>query len=472
MKVSLAYLVIDSPQDTGYNYGLGYVAAVLKEAGHQVEYAVLNTPDDVTRFIGQAERFRPGIVGLSSTTAQFPHVQSIAHAIKQRWTCFIVCGGVHPTLKPECLHEAPALDAIVRGEGEYPLLELAQALEQGVDYRSIENVWSRDGGAVIETPMRPFLADISALPYPDKTSLDYQSVIDRAGGANRFIFSRGCTFGCTYCSNRALSQLSEGPYFRQESPARAIEYIRRDREWFRFSRIIFDDDTISLNKAWFSEFFERYRREFRYPFTCNIRVDTVDEDMLRLLKAAGATMVAVGVEHGNEEFRRTVLKRFMANQDIIRTFDMCHRLGLQTYGQVIVGFPHETRKLFLDTVRLCRRLSVRNPVSIFQPYPGTELGQVCQTSGVLPSKAVFRERREAVISYPAFSRDDIQLCATAFPILAQIKWIPLVIPLSWTVRVWQVVNVSLYLAKRLIQKTSSSIRQFCRGGCRSVADVG
>lgn len=366
MKVSLAYLVINSPQDTGYNYGLGYVAAMLRQGGHDVDYTPLTNPADVESFREHLARLRPEIVGLSATTSQFGHVGEITRAVKNACGGFVVCGGVHPTLSPECIRQVDGLDAVVRGEGEHAMLELVNTLERGDDIRAIANLWLRDGETVIENPARSFIADLDELPFPDKTCVDYQSIIDRAGGVNRFIFSRGCTFDCTYCSNRALSRVCDGRYFRQRSPSRAIEEIRRDRERYRFTRIVIDDDTITLRKDWFHDFFERYRGEFAIPFGCNLRVGTVDEDMIKLLADAGCRTVAMGVEHGNEEFRRAVLKRPMTNRKIIETFDLCRRYGLETFGQVIVGFPGESKRLYLDTVRLCRRLSIRNPISIFQ----------------------------------------------------------------------------------------------------------
>lgn len=458
MKISLAYLVIDSPLDTGYGYGLGYVASVLKKGGHDVDYTALTSGRDVETFRDHVGRRRPGIVGLSATTAQFGHVDGIARAVKGVSDALVVCGGVHPTLKPECIRQADALDAIVRGEGEYAMLELADALERGTDVRSIANVWLRDGDAMIENAPRPFIDDLDALPFPDKTCLDYQAVIDRAGGDNRFVFSRGCTFGCSYCSNRALSRVCEGRYFRQHSPARAIEEIRRDHERYRFSRIVLDDDTITLNRDWFYAFFEGYRREFDTPFVCNVRIGTVDEDMIKLLADAGCTMVAMGVEHGNEEFRRIVLKRSMSDEQIVEAFDLCHRHGMRTYGQAIVGFPFETRKLFLDTVRLCRRISIRNPISIFNPYPATELGQVCERNGWLPSSASFPERRRAVIDFPGFTAKQIQACADAFPILTQSAWIPLWFPLTWTLRGWRAVDLCRYVVKRAVQRIAEGVR--------------
>ncbi len=471
MRVSLAYLVINSPQDTGYNYGLGYVAAVLRQGGHDVDYTTLTDARDVQAFCEHVGRRRPGIVGLSATTAQFGYANEIARAVKTRCDGLVVCGGVHPTLRPTCLVEADGLDAIARGEGEYTMLALADALERGDEIDSIAGLWLRRDGAIVENPTRPFIEDLNGLPLPDKACLDYQSVIDRAGGVNRFVFSRGCTFRCTYCSNRALSAVGQGRYFRQQSPARAIDEIRRDRERFRFSRIVIDDDTITLRKDWFYAFFERYRREFDVPFGCNLRVGTVDEEMVRLLAEAGCDTVAIGVEHGNETFRRTVLKRPMTNRQIVETFEWCHRHGLATFGQAIVGFPYEDERLFLDTVRLCRRLSIRNPISIFQPYPATELGEVCARSGWLPAKASFRERKEAVIDFPGFSREQIQRCADVFPVVTQHRWIPLSVPLSWTLRGYRAVNLGVYLTRRLLERVGEIGRTLLTRTLRYTARV-
>ncbi|MBN1341903.1 MAG: cobalamin-dependent protein [Phycisphaerae bacterium] len=468
MNVSLAYLVVNSPQDTGYNYGLGYVAAALRQGGHEVDLTTLADADDVTAFRERVRSRGPGIVGLSATTSQFGYVPEIAGAIKAASGAFVVCGGPHPTLLPECLLEAPGLDGIVRGEGEEPLRELADALESGADFRTIKNGWFRDGEAIVKNPLRPFVHDLDALPFPDKDCLDYQGVIDRAGGVNRFIFSRGCTFGCTYCSNRALSRLAEGAYFRQQSVDRAIGEILHDRERYRFNRVVIDDDTITLRKDWFRDFFTRYRSEVGLPFTCNVRVGTVDRDMLGLLREAGCGTVVMGIEHGNEAFRREVLKRPMTNRQIVETFDACHALGMKTFGQAIVGFPRENKRLFLDTVRVCRRVGVRNPISIFQPYPATELGDLCRKEGWLPGRRGFRERREAVISFPGFGKEEIQLCADAFPILTQSTWIPLGLPLKWTLRIWRAVDLGRYVVRRVGQRLVEKARRVLAGGGRGV----
>lgn len=264
MKIFLVYLVIDSPQDNGYNYGLGYIASVLKKGGHQINYIVLKNKDDILDFYKKVRADVPDIIGFSVTTSQFYFLKDIVKESKRISNSFILCGGVHPTLKPECIYEIPELDAIARGEGEFPMLELANAFEQKKEFHNIKNFWFRKDDKIIKNEIRPLIANLNEIPFPDKNSLDYQKVINEARGANRFIFSRGCPFNCTYCSNKALSQVYPDPhhYFRQISPERAIEEIKQDLEKYKFKYLVFDDDTISLNKKWFFDFFNLYKKKF------------------------------------------------------------------------------------------------------------------------------------------------------------------------------------------------------------------
>lgn len=434
MKIFLIYLVINSPQNTGYNYGLGYIASVLKNSGHKVDYIALNGEEDLPSFYEKIKCDKPGLIGFSSTTSQYSYLKDIVNKIRELSGAFIVCGGVHPTLEPDCISEIAGLDAIVRGEGEYPMLELAGALQNKTEYRDIKNIWYKHNGSVIKNAIRPPINNLDELPFPDKLSLDYQKVIDGARGMNKFIFSRGCTFQCTYCSNKALSDLYKGNvrYFRTESPKRAIEEIKADESRFIFSGIDFQDDIISLDKKWFYEFFSIYKKEFKYPSIVSIRPAVIDEDMIKLLKDAGTKKAVIGVEHGNETFRKKVLKRDMTNEDIIKTFQLFKKYEIECHGQIMVGFPFEDKRLFLDTVRLCRKLDIKpsNNISIFYPYPGTELGNICKSHNWLPKKRYYRERSDAIISYPSFSNKEIRLCTRVFPTLMANKNVSLKIPLN------------------------------------------
>lgn len=457
MKIFLVYIVIDSPQNNGYQCGVGYIAAVLKQEGHDVRYFHLQSMTDVGSLYERVLSEEPGLIGFSVTSSQFCYLRDIVRNMPKRTRPLLIAGGTHPTLCPDCLSEVPELDGIVRGEGEYPMAELARAMEAGRDYTGIKSFWFKKGGAIVKNEMRPIIQDLDQLPFPDKSVLDYQKLLDQFGGRNRFIFSRGCPLHCTYCSNKVLSDLYGHGYVRHRSPQKAIEEIRRDVERYTFKLVTIDDDMVTINKKWFYEFFTLYPKEFTLPFDCNIRPGMVDEDMVVTLKKAGCAYAYIGVEQGNDAFRRRVLNRHMTNEQIIHTFELFKKHGIQPFAHVMVGLPYETKELFWDTVRLFRRLGIRsNDISIFTPYPGTELWELCQTNGWMPDRTGFRERHEAVVSYPAFTKREIQQCHDLFPILLRHRFLP-----AWLMRtqnVWAPPALQISRLSKAVRRWSSGRR--------------
>ena len=129
MKIFLVYLALNSPQDINYNYGLGYISAILRKAGYNSKYMALKNQKDIFELYKKIKIEKPEIIGFSITTSQFEYFKNISKNIKKLSSSFLLCGGIHPTLKPRCILEIPELDAIVRGEGEFPLLDLAKAIE-------------------------------------------------------------------------------------------------------------------------------------------------------------------------------------------------------------------------------------------------------------------------------------------------------------------------------------------------------
>lgn len=434
MNIFLVYLRIHSHHDSTdcYNYGLGYIAAILKSKGHEVSYIVLKDKGDLPDFYQKVKSVQPEVIGLSITTCHLQAMSVIAKQIKSVSNSFVVCGGAHPTFVPESVLQIDGIDAIVRGEGEYPMVDLVDALQHNRSPHTIKNVWVREGEDIFRNELRPMIPDLDDLPFPDKHSLNYQRALDEAGGHARFIFSRGCTFSCAFCSNKALTELYEKTFYRFRTPLKAIAEIDRDARSFKFNTIIFDDDTIHLNPEWFSEFFSLYKSEFRFPFACNVRADFVTRDMVQLLKEAGAYVVTIGVEHGNEAFRKSHLEKNVTNQQIINSFDLFDRHGIKAYAQVMVGLPFETPRLFLDTVKLCRKLplTMDNDIYIYAPYPGTKLGKICEEKGWMPEISGYQERSEAVISFPWFKKKEIQWCRDHFPSLTKWTFIPLQLPLG------------------------------------------
>lgn len=374
-----------------FYYGIGYISAVLKMNGHQT--SLLHLTKEISRksLIGKVREIEPDLVGLTSTSHQFGYAKEWAAWIKQAFNLPVVCGGTHSTVCPDEVISSSGIDVVCIGEGEYPLLELADALESGRAFDQIENLWIKKGEAVKRNPMRALISDLDSLPFPDREVFSYQDVLRRESGVADFIAGRGCPFGCTYCCNHALRGIykGKGPYVRLRSVKSVIAEIGEvlDRYGSLVKAINFDDDTFTLSHKWVRDFCDAYREEFDIPFTCNARADTVNGEILSSLKAAGCETIRIGVESGNEWLRRTVLNRAPTDEQIIAACTAAREAGLSLYIFNMLGLPHETPSMAEDTIALTRKIAPnRVQTSIFYPYPGTELYELCKREGLLTDR--------------------------------------------------------------------------------------
>ena len=217
---------------------------------------------------------------------------------------------------------------------------------------------------------------------------DYERVLKRNCRVASFIAGRGCPFDCSYCCNHALKKL----------------YKHKVR------RIHFDDDSFTLSKKWVSEFCEKYPQKFDLEFEYNIRVGTIEIGTLSELRAAGCRKISIGVECGNESFRKNILKRDMTNKQIIDVFKDASEIGIEPTSFNMFGFPFETPEIVEETVAFNKQISPSEiQFSIFYPYPGTDLYNLCEKRGYL-RHTLFSSYFEtsSALKLPNLSEQDIK----------------------------------------------------------------
>ena len=412
MKVLLIYPDINTTQFYHYQHGLAWISAVLKKAGHEVGLLYLDRDLDDDEFVEQVRRLGPEVVAFSSTTQQFLFARRYAAAVKKSLDKFLVIGGIHATIDPERVMALGIFDALVRQEGEYPLLDLLGALSEGRDYSGIPNLWVKAAdGSIKQNPLRPSI-DLSGLPWPDRDLFDNDLLMKHNDGQVAVMASRGCPFRCTYCCNTVLSDLAGGNqnWVRQRAiPDILAELKSLHQRFHEMKSLIFMDEIFTQKKSWVRDFCAEYRKLFATPFQVFLRVETVDREMMEWMKDAGLYSIIVGVESGNEEIRRTILNRKMTNDKIIRVFKWADELGLETWDFNMIGVPGDTEETIRETMELNKVIRPHHvQVSIFYPFPATPLYEKCVSEGYAQrdeSTSFFLSR--PVLDLPGLPRDKV-----------------------------------------------------------------
>jgi len=365
-------------------FGIAYLSAVLKQAGHETDL-LLYPPMDLymripffqdhieKRLMAQAEAFRPDLIAFSTTTYAYKMVKKMAARLKKTFGVPHVAGGIHATALPEHLLKTADFDFVCLGEGEGALLDLVERMATGGDTLHIESLYAKNGDTVVANPVRSLIQDLDSLPFPDYEIFAPYGVIT---GDYAISTSRGCPYSCTYCCNHFYKGLykGKGRYVRRRSVDNVLEELRTNRKRFGFERVYFWDDVFCRDLEWLEEFSTKYRKTIGLPFHCLSRPETLTEDTVRLIRAAGCSHVNMGIESGNEHIRKQVLNRHMSDEQILRAAALVKSHGIKLNVFNMFGIPEEGPGEMWDTVRINERISPDGTFGfLLEPFPGTRI---------------------------------------------------------------------------------------------------
>ena len=358
--------------------GLLTIAAVLRDAGHEVSfmdaahlYKVSN--EEWARRIAEKE---PDLVGFSAITPAFHDAYDVCTRIKTALPSVkVVFGGVHASWgRDRILRDYPLVDYIIAGEGEYAMRDLAG----GVDKKNIAGLYWRDGVVVNFGPEQtkdrlcvmddlPFPAYDLAEGFPKKYNMAMFSA-PKFPGAN-IISSRGCVYHCSYC-DRSVYHNS----FRWNSPEYTFAQVKWLRTTFGVRHVTFYDDLFTLNRARVSRLCDLLREsKLGVSFNCIVRVGHIPDDLIHELKSAGCWMVHVGVESGDQDIL-DAHKEGMTLDVLRRDIGRLHDAGLWVKGLFMMGFPGETEASINRTIDFACSLPLKDAnVTAFTPYPGAPI---------------------------------------------------------------------------------------------------
>ncbi|HZM71623.1 MAG TPA: radical SAM protein [Candidatus Cryosericum sp.] len=395
MKTFLAYRCHDLGRMEFYSrftpLGLGCIGALLRRAGHDA--TVVNLSEfswpRVQRFLASE---RPDILGLSVFTFnrhEAMRVAALARAAHPR--CLVVAGGPHAThLSHHLLEHYPAVDLVVRGEGEETMLEIVRAMEEGLLRRpdlgeakataadlsgtvgggpfALRGVTVRDGKGCLDTPDRPVIADLDLLPHP---AADPRTIgVDPQSQFEFIITSRGCPAACTFCSSPEFW----GRGLRFRSAQNMLDEVHMMRREHGVVYVSVRDDTFTVSKKRVIDFCRGLIDSgLDLLWDCQSRVNIVDEERLAWMRRAGCTHIQYGVESGSPRMLRR-LNKGITLEEIRSAAAATRKVGLGLSIYLITGIDSETDEDLASTLRLVEEIRPHDGlVSPLTVYPGTGL---------------------------------------------------------------------------------------------------
>ncbi|MFH1131048.1 MAG: radical SAM protein [Pseudomonadota bacterium] len=374
------------------NLGLLIISNVLEQAGYRIKIFDENLKKDI---LEDLVSFDPFMIGFTAVTAAINRVHETAQELKRDLpNTYIAVGGPHATLLPEEVLKNPAIDFCIVGEGEFPFLELVQALTQSKNVESIQNLVFKNDGKVVRNAVRPLLTsdELDQLPPPAFHLLDLKKIFpniahglySRGKRILPLMTSRGCPYSCTFCCRMM------GKEVRKLNPERVLEEIDRLVNVFKVDEIYFEDDNFTVDRK--RALFILNAIKERYPglhlkFANGIRADRVDEEILKALLGAGGYWIGFGIESGSPNTLKK-MKKSLDLETAKKNVALANKLGFKTGANMIIGYPDETWADIKQSLSFFLSLDLDSLAIVnLIPFPGTEVHKLCAEKGYLTKEA-------------------------------------------------------------------------------------
>jgi len=443
MSFKVLLIQANSPMDTLIPPNLATISACLKEAGVDIKlfdttfyrtrkvtgddkrvetlqvkktdfsqygiyYKESNMIDDFKKMV---EDYQPDLIGLSAISATYKDGIYLLNSVKNKNIPNVV-GGVHATVYQEKVFRDNVVDMICIGEGEKSFVELCKNMENKEDIYHIPNLCFKMNGKIVKNPLNPPV-DLETLPFQDWSIFHEHRRMKPMGGKIRTTacveLSRYCPYSCTYCTNEFFHKIYNFKNYREKSIKRFIAEVKYLKEKYNVKYIYMSAESfLSTKKERFEEFIKEYEK-IKIPFWMESRPEAITSEKIEKLKSVGCESMNVGVESGDEKFRRKVLNRKMFNQQIIDGIKIVKVFGIRIGANIIIGFPTETRDQIFKTIDIMR---IANPDNImvhpFNPYYGTKLYDLCVDKKYIDSDAVGGDYRiDYILDMPQLSKEEI-----------------------------------------------------------------
>jgi len=345
--------------------GVVLLGTIARDLGWEVKIYV----EDIAE-IDWREPLTADLVGISTITSTAPRAYAIAEALSE-YGRPVVMGGPHVTfLADEALAHCPL---VVRGEGEKAFPLLLDAVARGESYDAVPNLSWRDAeGTIRHNPLTGAVDDLDSLPFPDFGLIVGWTQVKSFGSVPIIPIqsSRGCPFGCRFCSVIGM--------FGRKMRFRSVDNMLAELERYKDLKpyIFFYDDNFTADRARARELVSKAKleRNLFSAWSAQVRSDAArDDELLALMQATNCSNVYIGFESVNPEALVEMNKRQTVD-DMVRAVNRFREVGVDVHGMFVFGFDSDTPAALDSTIRFAVDSGIlTTQFLILTPLPGTPL---------------------------------------------------------------------------------------------------
>jgi anaerobic magnesium-protoporphyrin IX monomethyl ester cyclase len=375
-------------------------------------------------FRKEVETYRPDVIMTSATESTVSFAREVLAGVRDMGIPHVL-GGVFATFAPHIAIEFDEFDAICCGEGENLVVPLVERLKSGQSLIGLPNLWFKMKDGSVERTLLSAPVELEDNPPFDVAPYHESRFYRPMGGKVYRMFPvethRGCPLKCTFCNSplqeATYKEKTGERYFRGKSLDAIFADVRYFVETCGAEYLFFwADNFLTFSRRDIDEFAERYA-DFGIPFYVQSYPTNIDEHKVKRLVEVGLNRIGLGIEHGNEVFRKDVINRAYSNEKAIEKVGILRKYDTEYTCNNIVGYPTETPELHWDTVMLNRALRATSAgCSIFTPFYGTPLREMSIEEGYLKDPDILAPSNNdnSVLEMPQFPKEVISGKARTF----------------------------------------------------------
>lgn len=381
MQIKFLFInAVDPSKEVETRYpplGIGYlVGSLRKHFGEDaIEFKVVDS--NVEKEIIS---FKPEIVGISSVSQEYNKAIEYA-AIANKYRIPVICGGVHISMMPSSL--TGDMDVGVIGEGEETICDLFELFRRERKFtksglHKIKGIIYWDDSRIATTDKRQLIYPLDNIPFPAWDLFSIQ--------LNAYMFtSRGCPYRCFFCaSSRFWNKVR---FFSAGYVVNEIECLVNK---YNVKHINFYDDLFSADTKRISQIQNLLKGKNllgKVDFSCSIRANMVNDEIIQLLKEIGIKSIGMGLESGCNKTLKYLKRSNINIRDNENAIRVIKKHGISVHGSFIIGSPEEDKEDILETLKFIQKSRLDGfDIYVLTPFPGTPVWDYAKSKGLVDEK--------------------------------------------------------------------------------------